>query len=173
VTGDFKPIEIKIEPGPHQLRVSKQGFVTVAKDLDLTEGRAPPLQIRLEPAKVAPVKSPPSVLPQGTVWVGKRSYRKGLFAGNTVTYELHVREREGAKFNGHVFDNGPGRNRADVEGEVKGDTLSWREQSNFNPNTKLTIQGTLNGDTIRLRFQGDYGKGVTNEGEGELTLRQK
>ena len=34
-------------------------------------------------------------LPAGSVWKGTRTYREGELAGNTVSYELHVRERNG------------------------------------------------------------------------------
>ena len=68
------------------------------------------------------------LLPAGSVWKGTRSYRKGAYAGNTVSYELYIRERDGTKFKGHKFDNGTGRNRLEIEGEINGDTISWSEQ---------------------------------------------
>src|SRR5262249_47867237 len=110
-------------------------------------------------------------LAPGSVWVGKRTYRKGWYKGATVTYELHVRERQGTKFKGHVFDNGPGRNRAAVEGEIEGETVVWREQGRF-PDLHINVQGKLTGDTIRLTFEGERTDGgIFTEGDGELTLR--
>ena len=90
----------------------------------------------------------------------------------TVTYELHVRELNGTKFKGHVFDNGPGRNRAEVEGELmEGGVITWRERPVHNPEGEMTMQGTIQGNAIRLTFKGYYGKGrPTNEGDGQLTV---
>jgi hypothetical protein len=108
----------------------------------------------------------------GSVWMGKRTYREGWYKGATVTYELHVQERDGMKFQGHVFDNGPGRNRAEVEGEINGETLVWREQGRF-PELHLNIEGKLTGDTIRLTLKGERTDGwIFTEGDGELTLRK-
>ncbi len=105
-------------------------------------------------------------LPAGTTWLGTRTYRRGGYAGTTVHYELHVREREGTQFKGHVFDNGKGRNRADVAGEIEEDSLHWTEKARGNV---LTTDGSLSGDTIHLTFKGQYSNGVTNQGDGELT----
>jgi formylglycine-generating enzyme required for sulfatase activity len=110
------------------------------------------------------------LLRPGSIWAGNRSYRRGSYAGATVSYELHVRERDGTKFKGHIFDNGPGRNRAEVNGEVKGDTITWREQGRF-PELHINIQGKLVGDSIRLTLQGKHVDGTTYiEGDGELML---
>jgi len=121
--------------------------------------------------KELPSKPAADPLPKGSVWKGKRTYRKGAYAPATVTYELHVRDRKGTKFTGHVFDNGPGRNRAEVEGEVEGKTISWRERSVFNTEGLMTMKGKLEGDALQLTFKGFYGKGrPTNEGDGKLKM---
>jgi predicted Ser/Thr protein kinase len=110
------------------------------------------------------------LLRPGSIWTGNRSYRRGSYPGATVTYELHVGERDGTKFKGHIFDNGPGRNRAEVNGEVKGDTITWREQGRF-PELHIDIQGKIVGDSIRLTLQGKHVDGTTYmEGDGELML---
>jgi hypothetical protein len=107
----------------------------------------------------------------GSAWKGKRTYQKGMFSPATVTYELYVRERDGLEFKGHVFDNGPGRNFAKVEGEIKGDTLHWREYPGHMPFAVMSMEGKLQGDTMQVRFKGDYGPGrPANEGVGELKL---
>jgi hypothetical protein len=103
----------------------------------------------------------------GTLWKGKRSYRKGGYQGVTVTYELHVVKRDGPKFTGFVFDNGPNRNRAEVEGEVNGTTITWRERAAGNV---LTMESQLDGDTLSVSFTGKYANGVTNQGDGTLKL---
>src|SRR5487761_240327 len=50
----------------------------------------------------------------GSVWKGQKTFRHGAQSPLTVSYELHVRERDGVKFKGHVFGNGPNRNRVEV-----------------------------------------------------------
>ncbi len=111
------------------------------------------------------------LLRPGSIWAGNRSYRRGSFTGATVTYELHVCERDGTKFTGHIFDNGPGRNRAEVNGEVKGDTITWREQGRF-PELHIDIQGKLVGNSIRLTLQESMSlERRYLEGNGELMLR--
>jgi serine/threonine protein kinase len=104
-------------------------------------------------------------IPPHSVWKGTRSYRKGAYVGETVPYELFVQKREGEHFTGHAFDNGHGRNRVSVDGEIRGNTLTWSEHS---PGGTLTMRGTLNNGQILVTFTGLYNNGVTNEGDGEL-----
>ena len=73
-----------------------------------------------------------------------------------------MRERDGNKFKGHKFDNGPRRNRLEVVGEVDGEIVSWREGEG-----EWKMDGKISGDTIRLTFKGEFGRGRT-EGDGEL-----
>jgi serine/threonine protein kinase len=51
VPGDNKPVEIEKEPGQHTLRISKDGFVAVTREIELKSGKLPPIKIRLEPIK--------------------------------------------------------------------------------------------------------------------------
>lgn len=104
-------------------------------------------------------------LPANTFWLGSRTYRRGAYAGSTVHYELHVRKCDSTSFEGHVFDNGKGRNLAQVEGTIDGSHLTWTEKARGNV---LTIHGTLDGDTLRVNFQGLYSNGTRNLGDGEL-----
>lgn len=131
------------------------------------------------PPKIEPVRKDKLPVPgaaadllvPGSVWKGKRTYRKGAYAPKSVSYELYIRQRDGDKFKGHVFDNGPGRNRAEVEGEIKGQAISWREHANHIPEAEMKITGALEGGVVRLTFKGFYGPGrATNEGDGELKL---
>lgn len=85
----------------------------------------------------------------------------------TVSYELHIQKRDGPKFTGFVFDNGPNRNRAEVEGEVNGAAITWRERARGNI---LTMKSQLDGDTLTITFTGRYSNGVTNQGDGTLKL---
>jgi hypothetical protein len=117
-----------------------------------------------------PVSKPPGPpaadrLLAGTVWSGSRSYRKGANGGNTATYSLHVRKREGKTFEGHVFDHGKKLNRSEIEGEVDGESITWRELTG----ASITSRGTVVGDTIWFNFTGNDGGGRTNEGDGKLT----
>ena len=108
-------------------------------------------------------------LPRGSVWKGTRTYRKGTWAGGTVTYELYIRERDGTKFKGHKFDNGAGRNRLEIEGEIVGRTISWRERESQGPKVVFRAQGTLQEDNITFTFEGDR---RFTEGDGKV-LREK
>jgi WD40 repeat protein/serine/threonine protein kinase len=51
VPGDNKPIEIKVEPGGHKLRISKEGFEAVTRDVELNLGKSPPIRVALAPLK--------------------------------------------------------------------------------------------------------------------------
>ncbi|MBX9578894.1 MAG: protein kinase [Gemmataceae bacterium] len=108
-------------------------------------------------------------LTPGSVFKGTRTYTKGAFAGGTVPYELHVVGRDGKKFSGHVFDNGPGRNRATVEGEFDGDTITWREQSAFAANQVYMVTGKLDGDTIRVTERSERGGRWMGDATATLT----
>jgi hypothetical protein len=66
VPGDNKPVEIKVEPGQHKLRVSKDDFVAVAKDIELKTGKSAAIRVWLEPVNVAggkPLVQPPDHAP--------------------------------------------------------------------------------------------------------------
>jgi hypothetical protein len=117
--------------------------------------------------RVVAVKELPvaDALPQGSVWKGTITYRKGAWVGATVRYEIHIRESDGKHFKGLRFDKG--RNRGDVEGEVKGGTITWRENVH-GADVSITVEGKLAGDTIHLTFKRSYGNGARVEGDGEL-----
>jgi WD40 repeat protein len=59
VPGDNKPVEIQVEPGQHKLRISKDGFVAVTRDIELKIGKSDPIRVRLEPVK----KEVPATVP--------------------------------------------------------------------------------------------------------------
>jgi serine/threonine protein kinase len=94
--------------------------------------------------------------PEGSVWKGTRSYRKGMWAGNTVTYEVRVLSRSGEKFRGVKFDNGAGRNRLEIQGEIRGNVITWIESG-------ISFRGELDKDTIHVTF-----KSPKVEGDGIL-----
>ena len=49
IPGDDKPVKIKVEPGQHKLRISKDGFEVVTKEVELKAGNMPdPIKVRLE-----------------------------------------------------------------------------------------------------------------------------
>ena len=131
--------------------------------------RGPPVPPADQPSAAIAPRAAADHLQAGSIWMGSRSYRRGTFAGATVTYELYVTERTGRKFLGHVFDNGRGQNRAEVEGEVVGPAISWRERPGHLKNAVMKMSGTLSGNTIALKFDGNYGGGQSNHGDGELS----
>ena len=169
--------EIQLKPGRYGIALvaPKAGLKLSTTQFTLISGEKKTVEVRWEKTAPVPAKAQAGeqgLLQPGAVFTGKRSYRKGQYLGVTVTYELHVRERDGAKFTGHVFDNGPGRNRAEVTGEIKGDVLTWREQGRF-PELHLDVKGRLVGDRIGLTFEGhQVGGGTFTEGDGELMFHR-
>ena len=101
----------------------------------------------------------------GSVWMGTRTYRKGV--GQAVPYELDVTERSGAKFIGHVLENG--RDRAEVEGEVDGASIAWRERSDRNRNQVIRMRGTLSGNMLSLTFDNNFTGPMSRSGDGTLS----
>jgi hypothetical protein len=63
VPGDNKPVEIKVEPGLHNLRIRKEGFEVVTTEVELKAGKSKPIKFRLEPVKVAASSPPPAEKP--------------------------------------------------------------------------------------------------------------
>jgi hypothetical protein len=93
------------------------------------------------------------LLPAGSVWKGTRSYRRGAYAGNTVSYELYVQERSGTTFKGYKIDNG--KNRLEIEGEIDGGTVAWSEILATDRKVHFRAQGELKANEIVFNFQGD------------------
>ena len=96
-----------------------------------------------------PVRDAADTFSPGSVWKGNKTFRRGAQSPLTVSYELHVRERDGVKFKGHVFGRGPNRNRVEVEGEIDGGKITWRERDD-SISRLLTIEGTLSDGTIKV-----------------------
>jgi hypothetical protein len=111
------------------------------------------------------VPDPADRLQPGTVWVGERTYRAGAYAGKTVTYELHVQQRDGRNFTGHKYDNGPRRNRVEVEGTLDGSDITWSENDG---NAMLTVRGSIAGNRIDLTFDAVFSNRATTQGDGKL-----
>ena len=63
VPGDNKPVEIQVEPGQHKLRISKDGFVAVTRDIELKTGKSDAIRVRLEPVPKAAPKEVPVTVP--------------------------------------------------------------------------------------------------------------
>jgi hypothetical protein len=124
-----------------------------------------------DPVNSAVKANPLDRLTAGSVWKGTRSYRKGVLMGNKVAYEVHIRERQGSKFKGHKFDNGPKTNRVELEGEVNGNSIKWVEQNPDDSNNAfaMTMTGTITNDTIDVKFVGTVSKGWTSEGDAHLS----
>jgi WD40 repeat protein len=60
VPGDNKPLEIRVEPGQHKLRISKDGFVAYTRDIELTTGKFGPFRVRLEALPRSEPKAAPA-----------------------------------------------------------------------------------------------------------------
>ena len=96
---------------------------------------------------VIPVPPGGDPLPVGSVWAGRKSFR----GGGSGAYEVYVLQRDGTKFKGQFIDSGRGiSKRWNVEGELNGTAISWREIAN---GRDLTMQGTVTGDEIRFTFK--------------------
>ncbi len=63
VPGDNKPVKIQVEPGQHKLRISKDGFVALTRDIELTTGKSDAIRVRLEPVPKAAPKEVPVTVP--------------------------------------------------------------------------------------------------------------
>ncbi|PQO41943.1 serine/threonine-protein kinase [Blastopirellula marina] len=144
-----EPSQQSVEP-PSNLAES----AVVAEEVSLTLDDEPPAE-------------PVDLLPQGSTWLGKRTYLRGAYEGITVHYELHIEKREGNRFKGHVFDNGRGRNYAKVEGTIDGDSFTWKE---FSRGNVFTMEGHIANDKLTFQFQGKYHIEGPTEGEGSLSF---
>jgi tRNA A-37 threonylcarbamoyl transferase component Bud32 len=49
VPGDNKPLKIKMAPGRHKLRITKDGFVADTREIEVKTGESGTIQVRLEP----------------------------------------------------------------------------------------------------------------------------
>jgi hypothetical protein len=80
IPGGNKPAGVKAEPGRHTLRISKDGFEVVTREVELKAGQSAPIRVTLEPTA-----KPPSlvVLPVSVT----------LKAGETRAFAIHVQRR--------------------------------------------------------------------------------
>lgn len=108
----------------------------------------------------------------GTVWTGNRTYHISDYNGATVSYYLHIRERNGPLFSAHAFNNGPNRNVVQVEGRISGNTVSWQEKRSNNDPIEYLSEGVFSGDMIRFKFQRPSGQQSDNQGNGVLLIRK-
>jgi anti-sigma factor RsiW len=51
VPGDYKPVEVKVKPGRHKLRISKAGFEDFTQTVEFRSGKTESLRVRLKPAE--------------------------------------------------------------------------------------------------------------------------
>lgn len=186
-------MEIRVKPGQHQVTASKDGEVLLQELVSISRDGRQVVRISREnkedlglenvpqaessdvaegtPAIREPLDHQPTTesdpLTIGSFWLGERTYRRGAYQGSTVHYELHVTNRDGDRFEGHVFDNGKGRNFAVVEGKIDGNLLTWTEKARGNV---LTMQAKRTGDELTITFHGLYSNHATNQGDGKLTL---
>ncbi len=102
----------------------------------------------------------------GSTWLGTRTYREGAGVTRTVRHELRITERNGAKFIGHALEGGV--NRVEVEGEVDGASIAWRERTDRTSNQVVRTRGTLSGDSLTLTFDNNYVGAMAKSGDGTL-----
>ncbi len=184
VTRDGDAVTLRaVKVGPHKLRVTRGGKDLLAQgDVVVTLG-GQPVRVRVEPPAPEPPVAPPPPAPAaapapapadrlvaGSVWAGTRTYTKGPWALVTVPFELHVVSRDGAKFRGHVFDNGTGRNECKVEGELAGVALTWTELPVHAPDLVCKTSGTLDGATVRVSQRRERGGKPFDEAYAVLKL---
>ena len=78
-----------------------------------------------ENAKTERRKPSEDLLRVGTVWRGFWKHPAKAFQGRTVTYYLYITSRKLGKFAGYSCNNGANRNRAEIEGEIQGENISF------------------------------------------------
>ena len=109
-------------------------------------------------------------LPAGGVLVGNQTFVKGAYSPGSVPYELHIESSDGDKFTGHIFANGTGRNRSEVEGGWDGETFRWREGPGGGGGPATEGVGTFDGATVRATMVGRHEGRWINDSVLELVL---
>ena len=108
--------------------------------------------------------APTNLLPAGSFWRGERSYTAGRFKGKTLVYFLRVETRNGKRFTGTAYHDGPRSNPSQVSGTLDGTTLVYHQIKG--PGGKnYTVKGEIDGDTIRYKLDGD----IWGDARGKLT----
>jgi len=158
----FRDTQSRISDGQIMIGLVEGAHLEL-RDIEINEklAKPPPAGPKKSPRKLTKPAAANDAFREGSVWKGSRTYRKGFWEGVTVDYEIQVLKRLGPKFTGVKFDNGAGRNRLPVEGEIHGQSLAWREGNEWR------MVGKLDGDTITVQFHADFGNGKT-EGSGQL-----
>ena len=138
-----------------------------------SKGRRPPIppppHISLVPGLKGYDESPGTadVLPEGSVWRGQKIFQKGEHVGVTAEYELHVLHRNGAKFSGKKYNGGANKNPGDVEGQIVGTKIIWREKMG---NSVMDVQGKISDNVISLKFRQTWPERKTSDGIGKLEM---
>ncbi len=87
VPGGGKSVEIKAEPGLHKLRIRKEGFEVVTREVELKAGKSKPIKVRLDPVKVAARPSATFIAEGLSNWEGLIkefwTYKDGALVGYT------------------------------------------------------------------------------------------
>ena len=167
--------ELTLDEGGHEIlavaleSASKQEASRIAEDGSIKDPASPSSGATSHPP-VSPVAASNAepvddaridrYVQKGSIWVGRRTYSKDLYKGVAVSFFLNITARNGATFKGLKFDNGRYHNRAEVEGQINGAVITWREPGYGN------VRGVLDADGKKLR--------VTSTGrfEGLLVLTE-
>jgi hypothetical protein len=181
VPDDNQPVEIKLVPGQHKLRISKDGFEAIAKDLELKAGRSAPIRVRLEPVRARPK----DFLQAGSIWRGSGEYSSwGLPGPSPGRYKctLWITQRNGDRFKGiYEFKDGadfaqkiagrvervPGSSgrwkiRWEHVEDIRGDAVQRAEHF---------AEGTMDGPVMAVSFS--HSERITQRVSGKGTIEWK
>jgi hypothetical protein len=168
--------------GPHGLQVKLGDRELRTSDATVTVG-GEPIRIKIvdydpnaEPERIPPADGSPvpkvdaarDLFAVGTTWRGVRIVEHGQFEGNSGYYELQVRSRDGEKFTGQVFENGPNRNPCEVTGTIRGTAIEWTEVPHFAPTRIAKMSGTIDGAVMSVTFDCQHDGKFVNDGRGRL-----
>jgi hypothetical protein len=183
--------EIRLKPGAHEFVAAKDGEILKRELISVVENGRRTVVVSAEATRNADAKAVPrpnvadapsedpsasdaaasrlaELLDEPSSWQGTRTYRRGAFAGITVSYFVHFRPRDGATLRGEKYDNGPMKNFATVTGNLDGAKVVWHEQAPRGDS--FDAIGELFGDELRIAFTGTYPGGAPTEGDGVLKL---
>jgi hypothetical protein len=100
VPGESQPIEIKVEPGPHQFVIRKEGFRAVTREIEIPTGKAETIKVWLEPKK--PVNTATGFVP---LFNGKDLTGWKSLAASKATWEVKDGVLIGSGGRGYLFND--------------------------------------------------------------------
>ena len=161
----------KLPAGPYAIRVEgADGLAIDTPEFTLKRGGKVTVKVTLERPAVAGAAATGDALQAGSVWAGTRTFTSGLYKGKTLTYFLHIEKRDGAKFSGMVFHEGPATFPSAISGEVTGGKVTYTQtEGPGGRRPGYSVAGVLSGTTIRFDLTNEH---LFGDGHGELTRTQ-